>query len=313
MAYTPINWQTGDTITAEKMNKMDNGWEADFAQIFSETVITEGDIGADLTYSSFIDATSITVTYDGTDYTCAKIDMDGENAYGGFNEGPDFTTYPFFIYSASDGEGGGYNSLYTETSGEHTISVSAGGSQLFSETVTTEGDCYGQFNYSEEISAESIVVIYDGTEYVCSKNGMIYGSADGDFSVYPFTISSMPPFVGTAYLNTIATLTPGSHTVTVGQKAVEASSDFADAVNSVVEKPDLSGIPLKLIPGQTLKLIIDDAQSKGQMMYFTMTSGDTLSYYFITRYNSQQGTMVFTPANASLSAGIQNGVFVVTS
>lgn len=26
MSYTPINWQTGDTITAEKLNKMDNGW-----------------------------------------------------------------------------------------------------------------------------------------------------------------------------------------------------------------------------------------------------------------------------------------------
>ena len=25
MAYTPTNWQTGDTITAEKLNKLENG------------------------------------------------------------------------------------------------------------------------------------------------------------------------------------------------------------------------------------------------------------------------------------------------
>ena len=45
MSYTPINWQTGDIITAEKMNKMDNGWsvESSSQQLFSETVTTELD------------------------------------------------------------------------------------------------------------------------------------------------------------------------------------------------------------------------------------------------------------------------------
>ena len=28
MAYTPTNWQTGDTITAEKLNKMESGIES---------------------------------------------------------------------------------------------------------------------------------------------------------------------------------------------------------------------------------------------------------------------------------------------
>lgn len=27
MSYTPTNWQTGDTVTAEKLNKMENGIE----------------------------------------------------------------------------------------------------------------------------------------------------------------------------------------------------------------------------------------------------------------------------------------------
>lgn len=38
MIYTPINWQNGDTITAEKMNKMDNGWGIGEVELFSETV-----------------------------------------------------------------------------------------------------------------------------------------------------------------------------------------------------------------------------------------------------------------------------------
>lgn len=137
MAYTPINWQTGDTITAEKMNKMDNGWSASSTQLFSETVTTaesSGMITATLAYTGTINYDSITVTFDGSDYNCDVTDMGGAHFYGGIGQhGPDFSEYPFAIQSV-----GGANEVFTETAGSHTISVSVVGieySSNFSEAV----------------------------------------------------------------------------------------------------------------------------------------------------------------------------------
>lgn len=123
MAYTPIGWQTGDTITAEKMNKMDNGWGVENTQLFSETVTTEDtgrDYRAQLTYSTPITASTITVVFDETTYTCPRIDAFDNVFYGGFDNGPDFTTYPFFVMASPNGT----NNLITETEGTHTISAS---------------------------------------------------------------------------------------------------------------------------------------------------------------------------------------------
>lgn len=125
MTYTPINWQNGDTITAEKLNKMDNGWEVQETQLFSETVTTvAGQMGntATLTYASSISASTIIATFDENVYTCDVVDFgDGMFAYGGIGEmGPDFTDYPFAIVSMN-----GANTLYTETAGNHTVSAAA--------------------------------------------------------------------------------------------------------------------------------------------------------------------------------------------
>jgi len=122
MSYTPINWQTGDTITADKLNRCDNGWGTESTQLFSETVTTtdtgHGFSAGSITYSTTIDAALITVTFDGTDYECPRIDIDGSYFYGGFSTGPDFTNFPFFITSGSEG-----NKLITQTAGAHTVAV----------------------------------------------------------------------------------------------------------------------------------------------------------------------------------------------
>lgn len=122
MAYTPINWQTGDTITAAKLNKMDNGWSVESTPLFSETVTAteqSGMYGATLAYSGTINADTITVTFDGTEYICSRIDVFGSYYYGGVSEsGPDFTNYPFFIESSPRG-----NNLYTQTAGTYMVSV----------------------------------------------------------------------------------------------------------------------------------------------------------------------------------------------
>jgi len=119
MAYTPVNWQTGDTITAERLNRMDRGWGYESTELFSETVTTKsGFDGASgvFEYSTPITADTIIVTFDGTAYTC-NVAVDGsDRVYGDF----DFVTAPFAISSnAQDG-----NFLYTPEAGTYTVEIS---------------------------------------------------------------------------------------------------------------------------------------------------------------------------------------------
>lgn len=125
MAYTPINWQTGDTITAEKLNKMDNGWGFENTQLFSETVTTvasEYGNEATFSYNQFINNDVITVTFNGTDYECNRLDFGGYYGYGGATEtDPDFSQYPFAIWSLSNGQ----NIISTQSVGTYSVAVSA--------------------------------------------------------------------------------------------------------------------------------------------------------------------------------------------
>lgn len=126
MAYTPINWQTGDTITAAGLNKMDNGWSVgpSAQTLFNDSVTTESsEYGNEAEVSmTQITADTITVTFGGQDYTCAKIEMDGSLGYGGVDSGwnYDFTEYPFAIVSSSE-------STYfaTETAGTFSFKIDA--------------------------------------------------------------------------------------------------------------------------------------------------------------------------------------------
>ncbi len=116
MAYTPINWQTGDTITAEKLNRCDNGWGVGSTELFSETVTTtdtgQGYATGQLAYVFQQEPPAeAVVTFDGTDYVCER---DSQYGYGGSN---DFSTYPFYISPATS-----QTSIYTETAGAHTVS-----------------------------------------------------------------------------------------------------------------------------------------------------------------------------------------------
>jgi len=122
MVYEPIGWKTGDIISAEKLNKMDNGWSVSSTQLFSETVTTADDgngySSVDLTYSQQITASTVIVTFDGTDYTCQAIYDGYVYWYGGVDDGPDFSEYPFALEC-----GQSYVTLYTQVSGTHTVSA----------------------------------------------------------------------------------------------------------------------------------------------------------------------------------------------
>lgn len=141
MTYTPINWQTGDTITADKLNKMDNGWavESSSQTYFTETVTTETDpeypddpAFGGLSYSTQLTADTVVVTFGGTDYTCQRMDGDpGAYVYGGWvDDGFDFSSIPFCILSED-----GYNTIATETGGTYAVSVVG-----LAQTIETSAD-----------------------------------------------------------------------------------------------------------------------------------------------------------------------------
>ena len=171
MTYTPINWQTGDTITAEKMNKMDNGWGVSSTQLFSETVTTtSGQYGnsASLAYSSAIIVPTLYVTYDGDDYVCPAVEMNGTFSYGGMGEmGPDFTDYPFLITPINES-----NELFTETAGSHTISASQNAvevSELFVSATEAASPVFVAVSertiwqdIADAIDAHKLVIVFNG-------------------------------------------------------------------------------------------------------------------------------------------------------
>ena len=115
--------------------------------------------------------------------------------------------------------------------------------QLFNETVTTadhDGVSFSLLAYSAPITADELIVTFDGTEYVCPKiedNGVVqYGGFDPntgmpDFTNYPFIISSHP-----SQGNIVAT--ESSMTATISASAtsstVETTECFEEAVLKIV-------------------------------------------------------------------------------
>ena len=62
MSYTPTNWQTGDTITAEKLNKMESGISANDTAL-TPFVVTLIPTGADLSGTMDKTVAEITAAY----------------------------------------------------------------------------------------------------------------------------------------------------------------------------------------------------------------------------------------------------------
>lgn len=134
MAYTPINWQTGDTITAEKLNKMDNGWSVESTQLFSETVTT-ADTGQGFAMGQIqyvFEGTrppEVTIMFDGTAYTCAINAQNGYGELGG--SGPVFTNYPFYIAPSYNG-----TNVVTSTAGTYAVAMSTQSVEVSSDFST---------------------------------------------------------------------------------------------------------------------------------------------------------------------------------
>lgn len=98
------------------------------------TVTEDGFTSGTLAYSTPIDADTIKVTFNGTEYTCDKVPVDENVAYGGAGEqGPDFSEYPFAIMSSSAPD---VNVIYTETAGTHQVKI-----EVVDETIKTT-ECF---------------------------------------------------------------------------------------------------------------------------------------------------------------------------
>lgn len=172
MAYNKYTWADGELITAEKLNRMEDGiaecgsGEAGYEctetteQLFSETVTTaESEDGcfAQLTYSEPIEADELTVIFNGTQYVCPKIEGDDVVYYGGFDPNtrmPDFTNYPFGIVSEE-----GVNFIITESPMTATVNVSISSidveiTECFRHAVESVGGGVLVVNVNEDSSAE---------------------------------------------------------------------------------------------------------------------------------------------------------------
>ena len=137
MAYEKQTWQTGDTITAEKLNHIEDGIEDNQNNYYVEeikTVIYDGNITLeewiddngkihyhcsieDLDKSIYND--NIEVIFDGISYTCNSFDY---NRYGA-NWSAELQDTDWSIYPFSIDAGENYLNISTQTGGTHSIKI----------------------------------------------------------------------------------------------------------------------------------------------------------------------------------------------
>lgn len=227
--YTKQVWQCGDTITADKMNHIEegienaqNGYECEenYTLLLEETATTAeqaGGCGATLTYSKLITADAIKVTFDGVEYECNVHIMDGlagkMYGYGGVGEGAsDFSEYPFAILSARDMEvtTQANNGLFTPSAGTHTIKIEtlepiATTTPCFNAAVksATPGPLWVEFD-----SSDANALYYDKTprqvEDALSENRIVCMKDGGGRIGYFFSKSTLTCLFITAKNNAVS-------------------------------------------------------------------------------------------------------------
>lgn len=135
-------------------------------------------------------------------------------------------------------------------------SVETTNTTLCEETITTATATSLGYNtslsYATPISADSLIVAFDGTEYTCTKftdRGLVgYGGfteAGTDFSTYPFAI------VVRSGTNYVFTESAGTYTIkiAISSETVEVSDDFTSAVSGIVS--NMTQPPFKITVGTT--------------------------------------------------------------
>ena len=147
MAFEPKTWACGDTITAQELNRMeqgideasDKGYECTegYRTVFEDTVTTSqyySNILDFLSYNQPIEGDALKVVFDGTEYTLPKsaTDQYGQTYYGEYvNDNVSFENYPLAISTQ-----GTTNVLYTPNAGTYELSLITWGE------ITTASECF---------------------------------------------------------------------------------------------------------------------------------------------------------------------------
>lgn len=219
MAYEKQTWQTGDIITAPKLNHMEDGIESapgyhvetqtvTIVPQQSVTTVENPDMGTNVgSFTPTIPEDSpetMTVVFDGTTYVCHKNEANGYGEEPG-DEGFLWNDYPFFVTFNSGGM------IVTQTAGTHTLYAYTETSAIvtdedFNEAVTQvvsenihrvrRGVGRGQvINVSvmlsgeEQILASTYEQIFDyfanqGLPVYISRIGFVCSIASGSRSIY---------------------------------------------------------------------------------------------------------------------------------
>lgn len=184
MAYEKTTWVDGDVITAEKLNKIEDGIEdatgydckEEPVVLLEESVVTEsyyGSIRGTLSYSHPIKAETIIVTFDGVDYVLNNSGRseDVVSYYGACKDmyTQDYSEYPFGLscfHSSSQ------NFLFTEKAGTYSIKISA----VTDVVSTTE-------NFKKAVdSLVSVKNIKDAESFGIKANNVSGNTASGKYS-----------------------------------------------------------------------------------------------------------------------------------
>ena len=180
MSYTPTEWVNGDIITAEKLNKLEEGIqkinEKKWAVVFDDSITTTSNgvlIGGLFTPTASIAGDSILVKFEDIVYELPKVTLSSGTGYGEFNNNnaPILTNYPCAIGKTDDGtyyfftlEANTYEvEIKTEALSEFfTINISKNGTEISIDKTLDE--------ILNAINNQSIVFIKDGYKHIHVSN-----------------------------------------------------------------------------------------------------------------------------------------------
>lgn len=122
----PTTMEYFDKLLGEQLLEGEGGGGSSWQTVFEGSVTTEASGGQNsgiIDYNTQISADVIKVTFNGVEYECNKMTMGNTNGYGEVGQqGPDFTNYPFFINSSTDGTLN-VTTVYTESTGTYTLKI----------------------------------------------------------------------------------------------------------------------------------------------------------------------------------------------
>lgn len=126
--YTKQTWKTGDVITEEKLNHIEDGISTGGGiYTYGEVPLFDGEVttvsdgepyaGGEITLQGELPKSDISVTFNGQNYTLPHGIHEGNGDYWGElgDNGPSFTNYPVFVTV-----GGG---IYTQEEGTYSLKI----------------------------------------------------------------------------------------------------------------------------------------------------------------------------------------------